>query len=280
MSGPSIWTAILADPVTPFDPATLRMVVHDQQRWSRRYLYPWVRAVSRIVVALIVAAKRLVPVQVSAHATMDRLCIWFLRRFVAAEAGALLVRHFIIETNLLNFLVRNCGVPGLAEVSLRPTDLAGLGDRAVIEHDLNVYRVLIELGMLARSGAGPVRRPEKLDTSMLDVPPIDAEPGRRRLLELDIQTALCLMNIPFALCLTAQEYQRAVHSLRLDESLLALLAEVTGDQTFLRWRPGTSVVRVDSTMDVPRAVYEHAVICEHAHAWLLRLGRGGSQAEL
>ena len=93
----------------------------------------------------------------------------------------------------------------------------------------------------------------------------------RRWLNLDIQTALCLMNIPFALCLTREEYRRAVHSLRLDESILALLAELTGDERFLRWRPGTIVMRADSWLDVPRAVYEHAVICEYAHAHLKRL---------
>jgi hypothetical protein len=48
---------------------------------------------------------------------------------------------------------------------------------------------------------------------------------------------------------------------------------LTGDPTFLRWRPGTSVVRVDSALDVPRAVYEHAVICEYAHEHLRDLGR-------
>jgi hypothetical protein len=262
MDGPTVWTAILADPVTPLDRATLRMVVRDQRRWSRRYLYPVARVVSRLAVLAIVAVKRFLP-RVSAHATMDRLCIWFLRNFVSAEAGELLIRHFVIETNLLNFVVRNGGVVGVPEVTLLPANLRELGDRAVIEHDLNVYRVLIG------TGVGGFRRGGRVDTSMLRIPAIDAETGRRRLLNLDIQTALCLMNIPFALCLTPEEYQRAVHSLRLDETLLALLAEITGDETFLRWRPGTSVVRVDSTLDVPRAVYEHAVICEQAHAYLL-----------
>ena len=80
----------------------------------------------------------------SAHSTMDRLCVWFLHRFVSPTAGALLIRHFLVETNLLNFLLRNAGVPGV--VGLRPTTLRGLGDRAVIEHDLNVYDVLIVAG--------------------------------------------------------------------------------------------------------------------------------------
>ncbi|MDI1462455.1 hypothetical protein QEZ54_15900 [Catellatospora sp. KI3] len=263
---PSVWTAMLADPAVPMDPATLRLVVRDQRRWTRRWLYPVVRPCSAVLVWLIRVLKRLVPVPLSAHGTMDRLCVWFLHRFVHPEAGTLLVRHFITETNLLAFLVRNAPVAGVPEPVLRPTTLARLGDRAVIEHDVNVYEVLIGLG----TGV-PRPRPDRLDLSMLDVPPIDPAPGRRRWLRLDIQTALCLMNIPFALCLTVPEYQRAVHSMRLDASLLALLADTTGDETFLRWRPAGITVRLDTGLDVPRAVYEHAVICEYAHEHLVRL---------
>jgi hypothetical protein len=268
MNDPSVWTAVLRDPTVPFDRATLWMVVRDQRRWSRRWLYPWLRYVSRATVALIRVAKVLLPARLRAHSTMDRLCVWFLRRFVAPEAGALLLRHFVVETNLLNFVVAHSPGTGLDPVTLRPTTLAQLGNRAVIEHDINVYDVLIGLRRVSRADA--------VDYSMLDVPPLDSEPGRRRWLNLDIQTALCLMNIPFALCLTSDEYDRAVHSLRLDDSLLTILAGITGDATFLRWRKGGVTVRVDSRVDVPLAVYEHAVICEYAHAQLIESKRAES----
>jgi hypothetical protein len=39
-------------------------------------------------------------------------------------------------------------------------------------------------------------------------------------------------------------------------------------------------VRVDSAVDVPRAVYEHAVICEHAHERLIQLTRPARRADL
>jgi hypothetical protein len=138
---------------------------------------------------------------------------------------------------------------------------------AAIEHDLNVYRVLSALGGVPEAA----RAPDGLDCGMLDIPPVDPEAWRRRLLNLDIQTALCLMNVPFALCLTPDEYRRAVHSLRLDASLLTVLASVTGDDTFLSWRTGLPPVRVDSNVDVPSMVYEHAVLCEYAHARLRQL---------
>jgi hypothetical protein len=258
-----IWTQILTDPTVPIDRATLRLVVDDQRSWTRRWLYPWIRVLSTVTVALVRIVKAVAPF--SAHSTMDRLCVWFLNRFVSPAAGTLLIRHFLVESNLLTFLLRNAGRPGT--VTLRPTTLGQLGDRAVIEHDRNVYEVLIALGV------GGVTAPRRLDFAALVVEPIDAGSGVRRWLNLDIQTALCLMNIPFAFCLTRDEYAAAVHSLRLDDSILALLADLTGDDAFLRWRSGSTSVRMDSGLDVPRAVYEHAVVCELAHGRLLELAR-------
>jgi hypothetical protein len=270
-AGLSLWEVMAADPAIGMDPATLRLVISDQRRPSRALLYPWVRILSRVAVTVIVVGKRICPVRFSAHVTMDRLCLWFLRRFVSPTAVSLLIRHFIVETNLLNFCVRNAGLPGRAEVGLRPVTLSELGNRAVIEHDLNVYRVLSGLGKAGIPARPPGRRPgDDLDFGMLEVPEIDPEPQTRRLLNLDIQTALCLMNIPFAFCLTPGEYRRAVHSLRLDASLLSVLAALTGDDTFLGWRTALPPVRVDSNIDVPATVYEHALVCEYA---LARLGQ-------
>ena len=268
-----LWAAVRAAPGLPFDPATRRLLVRDQRRWSRRWLYPWVRPLARLVVTSIVVTKRVLPARFTAHSTMGRLYVWFLRRCVSPTAGQLLVRHFVVETNLLAFVARNAGAPAVPQVALRPTTLRQLGDRAVIQHDVNVYDVLIALG--AATGGTPLAPVPagELDTTMLAVPTIDAEPGTRRLLRLDIQTALCLMNIPFALCLSADEYRRAVHSLRLDASLLGVLAELTGDPTFRAWAPAGAPLRVDTRLDVPRAVYEHAVVCEYAHALLLEHAR-------
>lgn len=72
------------------------------------------------------------------------------------------------------------------------------------------------------------------------------------------------------------EYRRAVHSLRLDNSLLGVLAALTGDDTFLTWRTALLPVRVDSNIDVPAAVYEHALICEYALARLCRIRDAGA----
>jgi hypothetical protein len=177
--------------------------------------------------------------------------------------------RFIVETNLLNVIADNSGHGGdIPRVELLPTRLAELGDGAVIQHDLNVYNLVIDLGEQERTTLLRPRVPAELNLSALEVPTIDPEPATRRFLNLDIETALCCMNIPFALCLTADEYRRAVHSLQLDETLLGCLAELTGDVTFRTWRPEGFTVQPRTVRDVLRAVYAHAAICEYAHARL------------
>ena len=266
-SDPSMWEAVYADPSVPLDRALVRQIINDQRRLSRRWLYPIARIVSRVLVAIISVVKRVLPFRWMPLPTMDALCVWFLRRFVSPGAVELLIRHFVVETNLVNFIIRNTGVD-MAPVTLRPETLAGLGDSAVVEHDVNVYDVLIALDGV------PLARPDALDFAQLDIPPLDAERGRRRYLRLDIQTALCFMNIPFSMALTVEEYRRAVHSIRFDDSFLEILALVTGDDTFRHWKLAGMSLWMDSNVDVPRMVYRHALVCEYAHAHLVKLAGG------
>jgi hypothetical protein len=261
-----MWDAMYADPAVPLDRAVIRKIVDDQRRLSRRWLYPVARIVSRVIVALVSIVKRVLPFRWMSLSVMDALCVWFLRRFVSPDAVELLIRHFVVETNLINFVIRNTSAR-LEPVTLRPESLAGLGDHAVVEHDVNVYDVVIGLDGV------PLSRPNVLDFAQLDIPVLDPERGRSRLLRLDIQTALCLMNIPFSVALSLQEYRRAVHSMRFDDTFLEILALVSGDDTFRDWKVGVLSLWMDSNVDVPQMVYRHALVCEYAHAHLVKLAQ-------
>ena len=66
---------------------------------------------------------------------------------------------------------------------------------------------------MSLAGADVVTPRDELDFGALEVPVIDAERGRNRWLELDVETSLYLMNIPFCLFTTESEYARAVKDL-------------------------------------------------------------------
>ena len=271
-SDPSMWEAIYADPSVPIDRALMQQIIRDQRRVSRRWIYPVARVLSRVVVAIISVFKRVLPFRWMPLPMMDFLCVWFLRRFVSVDAVELLIRHFVIETNLVNFIIRNTAVD-FEPVTLRPEKLSELGEQAVVEHDINVYDVLIALDGVT------LTPPPMLDFTQLDIPPLDAEPGRWRPMRLDIQTALCFMNIPFSMALTLEEYRRAVHSMRFDDSFLEILAIICDDDTFRHWKVGGLSIWMDSNVDVPRMVYKHALLCEYAHARLVKLAGGAYPRE-
>jgi hypothetical protein len=258
--GPGIFSALRGDPTFHFDRRALDLLEADQARWSYRYLRPVARVMSRVVVALITLIKRILPFQFSNHDLLDWLGIWFLSRFVSEEGEELLLRHFVIETNVLAFIAANTG---LDQPTLRPGNLDDLGDNAVIVHDLNLYQVLTDLN------GRPLPDPEWLEYSMLDIDPIEGSRSRR-LLRLDLESGLSMMNIAFCLLTTSDEYRRAVHSLQLDESVLAILAELTDDPMFLTWKPSGYIPIVRTNRDVPRDLFAHAVIHEYIHARLCR----------
>ena len=156
---------------------------------------------------------------------------------------------------MLVFIARNTG---LDEPTLRPETLDDLDDNGVIVHDLNLYQVLADLG------GRPLPRSARLDYSMLEVGPI-AVSGSRRLMLLDLRSAMCFMNVAFSLLTTAGEYRRAVHSLQLDESLLSILAELTDDPRFLFWKPAGYNPIVRTNRDAPRDLFAHAVVHEYIH---------------
>lgn len=261
---PSIADVLRHDPTIPFSPVARELAARDLCRWSHRALLPPARLVSLAAVACIRFLKRISPVQLSWHRGLDMLCVWFLRSFVSADGLELLARHFTVETNLLAFIAQNCG-GRIESPDLRPRRLDDLGRGAVIRHDLAVYSLVVSVGL---EGADVRTARSNLEFSALSVPAFDAERWRKRVLELDIETALYLMNIPFCLFTTEREYERAVNSFQLDESICAMLAGLTGDPIFRTWTPNKFPAWISVRRDVGRELLLHACVNEYAHTHL------------
>lgn len=269
---PLHFRALRVDPATPLSERTAELLHRDLQRWTRRYVRPLARLISLTAVWVIVAVKRLLPFQFSSHSMLDWLSVWFLRHCVSREGGELLLRHFIVETLLIRFVARNSGLRDVPEPALMPTTFKGLMGHAVIQHDINMYRLIIDAGeKLRASGRFRCDQRASPDFSMLDVPGIAPDEECFRFINLDLGTALYFMNIPFALLTSEDAYEQAVNSFQLDEPLLAHLADITGDSLFRAWGTQRSLSWLEINRDVPRALYMHAVVHEYAHTHLCRL---------
>ncbi len=269
---PLHFQALRVDPAMPLSERATELLHRDLQRWTRSYVRPIARLVSTVAVWAIVTLKRLLPFQFSWLTGLDWMSIWFLRHCVSREGGELLLRHFIVETALIRFVARNSGLAGMSEPALAPTGFRGLLGHAVIQHDIHMYRMIIEAGeKLRHSGRFRCERRESLDCSMLELPAITSDEECFRLINLDLGTALYFMNIPFALLTSEDIYEQAVNSFSLDESLLAHLADITGDGRFRAWVTPQSLGWLEINRDVPRVLYRHALVHEYAHTHLCRL---------
>ena len=266
-TNPSIADVLRCDPTLPFSREVRELASRDLCRWSHRALLPLARVVSLTAVACMRFCKRVAPCEFSWHRGLDVLGVWFLRRFASADAGELLARHFTVETNVLAFIARNCGA-AIPAPDLRPRGLVDLGGGAVMQHDLAVYNLILDVGL---AGADVRTARQLLDFSSLEVPAIDAERSRKRILDLDIETSLYLMNIPFCLFTTEREYERAVNSFQLDESIGAMLAGLSGDPIFRTWAPNKFPAWISVRRDVARELFWHACVIEYAHTQLERL---------
>jgi len=269
---PLHFQALRADPATPLSERAAELLHRDLQRWTRRYVRPVVRLMASTAVWTIVALKRLLPFQFSSHNMLAWLSVWFLRRCVSREGGELLLRHFIVETSLIRFVARNSGLEDIPEPDLMPMTFSGLMGHAVIRHDINMYRLIIDTGDgLRASGKFACEKRACPDFSMLEVPNIAPDDECFRLINLDLGTALYFMNMLFALLTSEDVYEQAVNSFQLDEPLMAHLADITGDSTFRAWGTHQSLSWLEINRDVPRALYMHAVVHEYAHTHLCRL---------
>jgi hypothetical protein len=272
---PSIWEAMALDPLLHVDDHSRALQVADTRRWTRRHLRPLTRALCMAVVWTALFVKRTVPpLRRGSEAALNRLGPRFLTRWSSPEALELILRHFAIETQLVNFVARNSGgeVP---EVDLLPRRASELGDwhgiNAVVRHDANIFNLFIDLGESPTADVHTARPADQLDFSMLEMPAFDLDTGVRRWARLDLQSSLDVIVATLAVFMDHDTAERAVNSLQLDESLLAAIANLTGDPVFRTWTPVTFTNWVGMSGDVGRDLHWHFLVTEYAHTRLCRM---------
>ena len=78
-----------------------------------------------------------------------------------------------------------------------------------------------------------------------------------------------LLEIFLGIFLTDKDIERAVTSLQFDESLLATIASITGDDQFRYWTPMKFTNWLGSTSDIVRDLRWHMMVAEYAYNRLL-----------
>jgi hypothetical protein len=278
---PTIWEAMAVDPNLHVTPDSRRSQVANLQRAHRRHTRPVLKVLCMLIVRIALLVKRLVPLPLGSERALNWLCPRFLRRFCSPETLEMVLRHLVIESNLINFVARNSGADDVGEVDLHPVRAADVAEHlgrdgsrqnAVVRHDANIFNLIIDLGESATADVHTPRPLDRLDYSMLDIPELDLEPRTRRVMNLDLESALHITVATLAVFMDGATAERAVNSFQLDESLLAAIANLTGDPTFRTWTPIKFGNWLGHTHDVGRDLHWHLLVTEYAHTRLRWIG--------
>jgi hypothetical protein len=271
---PSLFDAIERDPVSAIDPAVRSLLARDLARATRLYVYPVVRVLVRLFIFTVICIKRIVPFRLHSHAALSAWTNWFSRRFAGPEAQTLMLRHFIIESQLVNFVARNAGHGRIPEVDLLPMRIEELGDwkgqNAVALHDANVMNLFIDLGETPEADVESRRELQALDFSMLEMPELTIH-TQGQWVNFDLPTVIYVSAALIALFFDDRTIERAVNSFQLDESLLAAIANMTGLECLRALTPLKFTHWVGTTGDAPRDLHWHILVHEQVYGKLLRL---------
>jgi hypothetical protein len=272
-----MYEAMAVDPNLHVPPDSRERQVRNFDRAHRMHTRPLVRSVCRVLIALTIMVKRILPFTVQSERALNWLGPRFLLHWCSPDTLEFILRHFAIETNLINFVARNCGADDVAEVGLVPLRAADLGEHvdgdgsrlnAVVRHDANIFNLIIDLGESAAADVYEPRPRHELDFSMLTIPEFDLQPRARRWMQLDLESALHISVLTLAVLMDLDTAERAVNSFQLDESLLASIANLTGDPTFRTWTPIKFANWLGWTDDIGRDFHWHMLVNEYAHTRL------------
>tara|TARA_B100001123_G_scaffold444383_2_gene593048 strand:+ start:553 stop:1467 length:915 start_codon:yes stop_codon:yes gene_type:complete len=228
---PSPWDAMFLDASIPMDDAAKGALLRGMQRPSRRVLLPFVRPLAGLAMLLIGGLRALVPNAFKSSRALHLLIYWGLRLFVTPEANWLILRHFHIGTELLQFIKDNIIGATIETLPLRPRSLEDLIDDVFLQHDLNIYSFIIQLNLhLKDNGEAVDPIPfEEIDfsgISDIEFPICDLPTSNLNF--VDLQTAVISYTPLYQFFLSDTDFWRASNSLQLDETIGLYVSRILG----------------------------------------------------
>ncbi len=270
-ANPTIWDTLYLDKAIPVDPLSKTYMIRDLQSWTRNYLLIPIKLVANISLGLIMTIKRLLPFQFRAYGFMHKSAAFFLKHFVRPEACYLIVRHLNIGSNIINFLIDNGPDRFMPRADLYPQNVDDLVHNAFWEHDLILYNFVIDYHEAQAANPSWLKDLQERGISYESIQPINLDlknfqQGFCKI--LDLESAIELFKVFYSLCLTSNEFARAVISLQFDENFALYISKVTGDYNWNHIVTNRHPMAPNSPFAAARDLFIHGMINEYLYYYL------------
>jgi hypothetical protein len=267
---PSPWLALYLDRSTPLDDEVKCAWLADSSSRSRQFVLPFVRPLARTLIVLFQVLKAFTPRRWAFSRLLHRLLAWGMENFIRPEANWLILRHFHLGSQVLEFIARNSGTDTPTN-PLRPEKIADVREDMFLVHDLNLYNFVIRLNRNLQDAGTTLRHVPHPDLSMIRRPSLElADMPRRRRNFLDLQSSIELFTPIYQLLLTDSDFWRATNSLQLDETIGLYAATILDARAHLMLVNNKHPLVPMSTLRAGYRLTLHGLSTEMLHAYLMR----------
>jgi hypothetical protein len=270
---PNPWLALYLDMSLPLSDEVKAALLANSGSKSRQFMLPLIRPLAKLTIMGFQVLKIFVPNRFTSSRVLHRLIYWGLRTFVRPDANYLILRHFHIGSEILQFVASN--VPGVRIPlnPLRPRNLADLIDDVFLKHDLNIYNFLIRLNREMKAKGITLTRQESLNFDCITDGPFQIDEHnlpRGRLNFLDMESAIEIYTPLYQLFLTDSDFWRACNSLQLDETVAIYTARLMGDSSYVSLVNNKHPLIPLSTLGSGYRLLLHGLAAECLHATLVQ----------
>jgi hypothetical protein len=266
---PSPWLALYLDQSTPLPEHVKKSWLKDSESGSRQFVLPFVRPLARTFIVLIQVLKIVVPRNWAASRFLHWVLATGMKYFVSPEANWLVLRHFHIGAQVLEFIAANAPVD-VPTAPLKPQNLDDLKDELFLKHDLNLFNFVIRLNQALRDKDEKLAPVAKPDFSMILEPEVELNKMPQGWLnKMDLQTAIEMFTPTYQLFLTDNDFWRASNSLQLDETIGIYVATIMNSPQHLILLNNKHPLVPMSTLRAGYRLVLHGLSTEMLHALLM-----------
>lgn len=231
---PDPWYALYLDQSVPIDEGAKQALLRGNESWSRRLLLPMTRWFIFLLLAFALLIRVPLGNRLSSRKWLHKTIYWGLKIFASPDANTLILRHFNIGTEILNFIKDN--IPGIEvnTIPLKPKSLEDLLDNVFVQHDLNIYNFISELNAGLRAEGREITKVEAVNFDAITDGPFEFESFPKKWLNFsDVETAIEYYTPLYSLLLSRHDFVRASNSLQLDETVAIYVAKILGSDYHL-----------------------------------------------
>ncbi|MEE3719830.1 hypothetical protein V2H45_24115, partial [Tumidithrix elongata RA019] len=155
--------------------------------------------------------------------------------------------------------------------SLYPRKVDDLAENAFLEHDLILYNFVFDYHQAQEQNPNWLQQVRDRGICYGSIQPVQVEVDfcqRRWLRVLDLESAIELFKVIYSLCLTSDEFARAVISLQFDENFGCYVSEITDDYKWNHIIVNRHPLIPNSPFHAARDLFLHGLTTEYLHRYL------------